>query len=88
MVKPNELLDRDRLVDDLFALVQELPTDQLVAVSEYAKGLRMDAPSRGTAQALLEALTHSGPLQFESGELDRLLAELETMRQLDMEEYD
>lgn len=88
MAKPNDSMARERLVDELVSLVQELPSAQLVAVSEYARGLQTGVPPRGTAQALIEALTHTGPLQFEPGQLDHLLAEIEALRQLDLEDHD
>lgn len=39
-----------------------------------------DAPQRGSAAAVLQALEQVGPLQFAPGELESLLAEVQTMR--------
>ena len=41
-------------------------------------------PQHGSADAILDALTVVGPLQFEEGELETLLEEIEAMRQLDI----
>jgi hypothetical protein len=41
-------------------------------------------PQRGSADAILDALTVVGPLQFEEAELETLLEEIEAMRQLDI----
>ncbi len=43
---------------------------------------------RGSAEAVLEALEQVGPLQFAPGELDALLAEIQTMREMDLESYE
>jgi len=51
--------------------------------SEYNK--RQTA--RGSAEAILQALERVGPLQFEPGELDQLLDEIDQMRLMDMEEH-
>jgi hypothetical protein len=39
---------------------------------------------RGPAEAVLRALEQVGPLQFAPGELDALLAEVQTMREKDV----
>ncbi len=41
------------------------------------------APRRGSVEAVLQALEQVGPLQFAPGELDTLLAEIQTMREMD-----
>jgi hypothetical protein len=52
--------------------------------SKYAP----DAPQRGSSEAILRALEQVGPLQFEPGELDTLLAEIQALREMDLETYD
>jgi len=49
--------------------------------SKYAP----DAPRRGSGEAILQALEQVGPLQFAPGELDTLLAEIQTLREVDLE---
>jgi hypothetical protein len=50
-------------------------------VIDFASYLRSkyvpDAPQRGSAAAILQALEEVGPLQFESGELDSLLDDIQ-----------
>jgi hypothetical protein len=43
-------------------------------------------PERGSAEAILQAQDRVAPLLFEPGELDALLAEIDEMRNLDLEE--
>lgn len=51
--------------------------------SKYAP----DAPQCGSGEAILQALEQVGPLQFAAGELDTLLAEIQTLREMDLETY-
>jgi hypothetical protein len=39
----------------------------------------------GSAEAILAALDAAGPLEFEQGELDTLLSEIEQLRELDLD---
>ena len=72
--------------------VRDLPHEKILQVIDFADYLRSkyvpDAPQRGSAEAILQALEQIGPLQFAPGELDTLLAEIQTMREMDMETYD
>ena len=76
----------------LAASVQDLPPDKMLQVIDFAGYLRSkyapDTPKRGTAEAILQALEQVGPLQFAAGELDTLLAEIQAMREMDLETYD
>ncbi len=45
------------------------------------------AVRRGSAEAVLRTLEQVGPLQFASGELDALLAEVRVMREMDLSSY-
>jgi|GEM_PF-898317 len=73
----------------LVAAVQDLPPEKLLQVIDFAGYLRSKyAPEtlqRGSSEAILQALEQVGPLQFAPGELDTLLAEIQTMREMDME---
>ena len=75
----------------LAVAVQDLPHEKILQVIDFAGYLRSryapDAPQRGSAEAVLQALEQVGPLQFAAGELDTLLAEIQTMRKLDLETY-
>jgi len=74
---------------NLVAAVQGFPPDKVRQVIDFASYLRSkyapDAPRRGSVEVILQALEQTGPLQFAPGELDTLLAEIQTMREMDME---
>ncbi len=76
----------------LAAAVQDLPPEKILQVIDFAGYLRSryapDAPHRGSSEAILQALEQVGPLQFAAGELDTLLADIQTMREMDMETDD
>ena len=76
----------------LVAAVQDLPPDKILQVIDFASYLRSkyapDSPQRGSSEAILQALEQAGPLQFAPGELDTLLAEIQMMREMDMETDD
>ena len=76
----------------LATAVQDLPHEKILQVIDFAGYLRSkyapDTPKRGSAEAVLQALEQVGPLQFAPGELDTLLAEIQTMREMDLETYD
>jgi len=77
------------LLDQLVEAARELPESQLLAVLDFATYLQSrygrHRPERGSPEALRP---HAGQWQFEPGELDRLLAEIEQMRLLDLEKND
>lgn len=68
----------DMLTRQLRAAVRDLPADKVAEVLDFAAYLRdkygQDCPKRGSAEAILDALDEVGPLEFEPGELDSLLA--------------
>jgi len=76
----------------LATAVRGLPPEKIFQVIDFADYLRSkyapDAPQRGSVEVILEALEQVGPLQFAPGELDTLLAEIQTMREMDMETND
>ncbi len=80
-----------QLMQELTLILQELPTDKARELVDFAHFLQarhgLRAP-RGSAAAILYGLQAYGPLQFEAGELDGLLAELEALRALDMNDDD
>lgn len=72
-------------------LLADLPVEKAQEVIDFAAYLQQQYaphPKRGSASAILGALEESGPLEFEEGELDMLLADLEAMRQLDLSGHD
>ncbi|MEA3345638.1 MAG: hypothetical protein U9Q78_05250 [Chloroflexota bacterium] len=83
---------KQRLETRLVTAVQGLPHGKILQVIDFAGYLRSkcasDMPKRGSAEAVLQALEQVGPLQFAPGELDTLLAEIQTMREMDLETYD
>jgi len=82
---------KERLLDQLVETARELPEDRLLAVLDFVGYLQsrysQRRPRRGSPEAILQALERIGPLQFEPGELDQLLEEIEQMRLMDMEEH-
>lgn len=74
-------------VQELETILADLPANKVREVVDFASYLRHrygPSPQRGSVGAILQALKETGPLQFEEGELDMLLNELEAMRQLDL----
>ena len=71
----------------LAAAVRDLPPEKVRQVIDYADYLRSkyapNAPQPGSAEAVLQALEQVGPLQFTPWELYTLLAEIQTMREMD-----
>lgn len=81
---------KERLLNRLMAMAQELPEEKLIEVFDFAGFLQSKysnrQPERGSAEAILQALERTGPLQFEPGELDALLNEIEQSRAMDLEQ--
>jgi hypothetical protein len=72
---------------ELENIIAELPLDKAQELMDFAHYLRQKYtphPQRGSAAAILETLEEVGPLQFEEGELDSLLNDIEAMRQMDL----
>lgn len=73
----------------LEAAVRGLSHEKILQVIDFADYLRSkyapDTPQRGSAEAVLQALEQAGPLQFAPGELNTILAEIQTMREMDLE---
>ena len=80
---------KERLLNQLVAVVQDLPQDKLLEVYDFAGYLQSKystrRPERGSAEAILQ---HVGKFRFEPGELDQLLEEIEQMRLMDLAEHD
>lgn len=78
---------KDRLMETLLENVRDLPEHEVAKVLAFAEHLREesseDAPELGSARAISHALDEDGPLEFEPGELDTLLADIENMRDMD-----
>lgn len=83
--------DEDALTRQLRAAVRDLPADKVAEVLDSAGYLRdkygQARPERGSAEAIFRALDEVGPLEFEPGELETLLAEIERLRDSDLEEH-
>jgi hypothetical protein len=76
---------------ELENIIAELPVDKAQELMDFAHYLRQKYtphPQRGSATAILDTLEEVGPLQFEEGELDSLLKDIEAMRQMDLLESD
>lgn len=94
---------RESITDQLVKMIARMPFQMLMQLFEYASGLlapntKKDSggnkhhimstkPKRGSAEAILQAIDEVGPLEFEPGELDRILDELREMRHMDREDY-
>lgn len=82
---------RHELADRLLTIVHDLPDDKVMEVLDFASFLHGKygerTPSRGSAESILRTLERVGPLEFEPGELDALLTEIEQARDLDLEEH-
>jgi len=76
---------RSQIETLLVAAVRDLPPEKVFRVIDFAGYLHgkytSGALRRGSAEAVLQALAQVGPLQFEPGELDTLLAEIQTTRE-------
>jgi len=76
----------------LATAVRDLPHEKILQVINFADYLRSryapEVPQRGSVEAVLQALEQVGPLQFAPGELNTLLAEIQTMREMDSGIYD
>ncbi|MGH3086543.1 MAG: hypothetical protein ACRDSJ_04410 [Rubrobacteraceae bacterium] len=79
---------KEHLVETLIEKVRALPVNEVAKVVAFADRLRNESnpPERGSSRAISLALDERGPLQFESGELDALLADIEETRNLDPRE--
>jgi len=82
---------KQQIETHLATAVRGLPPEKIFQVIDFADYLRSkyapDAPQRGSVEVILQALEQVGPLQFAPGELDTLLAEIRTMREMDLETY-
>jgi len=82
---------KEQLTDRLVAEIQELPADKVASVLDFVGYLKSQQTAqraeRGSAQAFVHALDEVGPLQFERGELDSLLSEIDHMRALDLNQH-
>lgn len=78
---------KKRLVEALVQKVRDLPEEEVAKVVAFADRLQNESAEsgaeRGSARAIYRAIDHSGPLRFEPGELEALLADVEEMRDLD-----
>ena len=75
---------------ELESILADLPFEKAQALMDFAHYLRQrytPQPPRGSASTILEKLAEIGPLQFEEGELEMLLADIEAMRQMDLLEH-
>ncbi|MEM7534234.1 MAG: hypothetical protein AAF639_18785 [Chloroflexota bacterium] len=78
---------RDTLINQLISIIQQLPIQMLRQLSESANNLfnqylgrnievtEQEKPKRGSPEAMLQALEEVGPLEFDPGELERLMEE-------------
>lgn len=82
---------KNDLAHRLLMAVQDLPEDKVAEIldfTEYLHGKYAERrPERGSPEAILHDLAENGPLQFEPGELDALLDDIEQARDSDLEEH-
>ena len=82
---------KSQLTERLLAAVQELPEDKVAEVLDFAGYLQSKVgprrPPRGSAEAFFQALEEVGPLQFDPGELEAILEDIERSRDSDLEEH-
>lgn len=85
---------RTQLLKRLVQTAEGLPDDKLSEIVDFAEfldwkqdGVQKQEPERGSPAAILRALDRGG-LQFEPGELDELLADIEQSRLKDLEDDD
>lgn len=78
--------EASRLLKELTSKLQELPEDRLQEVLDFVDFLRnrpLQLAKRGSPEALLQ---HVGTWSFEPGELDRLLADIQKMREMELDQ--
>ncbi len=72
--------------------VRGLPPDKVRQVIDFADYLRTKytsaASQPGSAEAILQTLEETGPLEFAPGELETLLTEIQALREKDLEGRD
>jgi hypothetical protein len=82
---------KEQLTDRLITAIRELPTEKVATILDFVGYLQSQysrrIPERGSPEAVLQALEQLGPLQFEPGELDSLLTDIEYMRETDLAEH-
>ena len=82
---------KEQLTNRLIAAVRELPIEKVETILDFVGFLQSQysgrLPERGSPEAVLQALERVGPLQFEPGELDSLLTDIEHMRETDLAEH-
>lgn len=79
----------EQSLDRLEEALRGLPADKVREVADFVEYLRQkyaaDVSRRGSPEAILRALEDVGPLDFEPGELDTLLSEIQSMREMEIE---
>ena len=79
---------RHALTGRLLRAVQDLPDDKIDEAIDFVEYLQgkygRRQPPRGSAEAFQKAIKEVGPLQFEPGELEELLADMERSRWTDL----
>lgn len=74
-----------QLLRDLTSKLQELPDNRLREVLDFVDFLRkrqLQQPKSGSPEALLK---HVGTWTFSPGELDRVLADIQEMREMELD---
>src|SRR5437764_15477248 len=73
-----------QLTERLLAAVQGLPEDKVAEVLDFAGYLQskfgQHRPPRGSVEAILQPLEEVGPLQFDPGELEAILEDIDPAR--------
>jgi hypothetical protein len=75
---------RQDLTGRLLRAVQDLPDDKIGEAIDFVEYLQAKygqrQPPRGSAEGIAKAFAEFGPLEFEPGEFDALLADMERSR--------
>lgn len=91
MSKSKLAVPKQDLLAQLITIANDLPPEQIEALADFAEYLRAKYPSekpeRKTTETIIEALERVGPLEFEPGELEAILAEIQQMRDRGFEEH-
>jgi hypothetical protein len=80
---------RQDLTGRLLRAVQDVPDDKIGEAIDFVEYLQSKygqrQPPRGSAEAILQGLRETGGLQFEPGELESLLAQIEQDRDSELD---
>jgi hypothetical protein len=81
---------KERLVTQLVALVKDLPDELIAEIADFVGYLQSKHGAlnegQGSPEGILDGLDRYGPLEFDEGELDTLIADIERLRNQDLDD--